>query len=178
MEVLREEVRGAVRNLGDWRLWCLLVPFLLVSWLLLCRPAQLLLDVGGGLGEPRVQPFTHLIGRFFDHRVGRPLDEAFLQGVYAGEMEAGISFRWTEERAAVVVRGLPGGSVLVRMRMKGAVDGRTRLSVRTQGRLVASFPVGPYWQEVVLFLSRAMWSGDILRLDLEATTYRTGGVDD
>ncbi|MGB9606623.1 MAG: hypothetical protein ACPL88_12175, partial [Bryobacteraceae bacterium] len=112
MEVLREEVRGAVRNLGDWRLWCLLVPFLLVSWLLLCRPAQLLLDVGGGLGEPRVQPFTHLIGRFFDHRVGRPLDEAFLQGVYAGEMEAGISFRWTEERAAVVVRGLPGGSVL------------------------------------------------------------------
>lgn len=175
---VREEGRMFLRTVGDWRVWCLLVPFLVGCWLLVCRPLRLAVDVGARLEAPRPQPFTHLIGRFFDHRVGRPIDEAYLSGVYAGESENGVSFRWTEERAALVVHGMPGGTAQVSLRLKGAVDGRTRLRVTADGHLVAQLPVGPHWQEYVFVVPQAWWRGDCLRLELRATPYRTGGVED
>lgn len=156
----------------------LVAAFLLLYVLVLCVPSSFFLDVGAGLEPPAVGIFDRLVGREYTERVGRPLEMACLDRFHAEEEGAGFSFRWSEPQAGIRVGGLAHGAVLLRLRMHGVpVQPGTTTRLMVGGRMLAEIPVTYPLHDYAFVVDPAMWSGDVLAVELDSTPHLPGGED-
>jgi hypothetical protein len=172
------EARALWEAVRDRLFLPLVLLFFLLYALVLQGPFVFNLDVGAGLEPPAMNSFDHLLGRTFGERVGRPLDLVYLDHFYAEEHGADFTFRWSEPQSRIQVGGLARGPLLLRLRMHGIPAGpvtRTRLVVG--GQPLAEFPVEYPLHEYSFVLDPGTWSGDVLSVGLESTSFRPGGED-
>ncbi|MGC8874877.1 MAG: hypothetical protein ACP5SI_10600 [Chloroflexia bacterium] len=155
----------ALRELERWKR-ILLEPAL---WGLL-----LALAVGGLVAYQVRQPFA------LD--VGGPHDAPYVQGMHEPEEDrpAGgspVDFRWTRGLSALRMPGLGKQEIALVFRLQGyRPDGSSpRLRFRVGERPLATFFVGPAWQDYALVLPREALAAGDLNLTLESETFLPAG---
>lgn len=125
---------------------------------------------------------AYQVRRPFVLDIGGPHDAPYVQGMYEPEKDrstgaAPVDFRWTRGLSALRLPGVGKQELALVLRLQGyRPDERApRLSLRAGERVLATFSVGPTWQEYSLVLPRDALAGGDLSLTLESETFVPAG---
>ncbi len=122
----------------------------------------------------------------FEVDVGQPGDEAYLRDFYAIETVDGVSYRWSADSSSIVFPGIGGHApVVLSLLLNGhrpADLPHPTVTVRANGRDIASFPVAEGFQTYELTVERyALSASGSLQIELHSQTFvpheSTGGGD-
>src|SRR5262249_36053710 len=112
--------------------------------------------------------------------VGAPDDDRFVTGFFPAEQDNGATFRWSGDRAQLVLYGAETG--LLDLRLYGniyAPPGAQHLRLERAGQAFAEIVLRPGWRryQVALRPPQAPAVPGIVALDLICSTYRSPAPD-